>query len=112
MTDISPTSFASLQSDMAHVKQTLDRLVSQVEPVLLARSGDLAAVASLQRDISASHEKHRETTRRLAEVDERIDAVERRFDNAKAYVIGAAAVIQVIISIVGPALLRLVGLGG
>lgn len=76
MTDISPTSFAEMKAELTHVRATLDELARDVRPVLLARSGDLAAVASLQRDISASHEKHRETTRRLAEVDERIDAVQ------------------------------------
>lgn len=112
MTEISPTSFAEMKAELTHVRATLDELARDVRPVLLARSGDLAAVASLQRDISASHEKHSETTRRLAEVDERIDAVQRRFDNAKAYVFGAAAVIQVLISLVAPAVLRMIGLGG
>lgn len=110
--DISPSAFAEMKTELAHVRVTLDDLARDVRPVLLARSGDLAAVASLQRDISASHDKHREHTRKLAEIDDRIDKVERRFDNAKAYVIGAAAVIQVLISIVGPAFLRLLGLGG
>ncbi len=112
MTEISPSSFAEMKAELAHVRTTLDELARDVRPVLLARSGDLAAVASLQRDISASHDKHREHTRRFADLDDRIDKVERRFDNARAYVIGAAAVIQILISVVGPAVLRLLGLGG
>lgn len=112
MTEISPSSFAEMKAELTHVRATLDELARDVRPVLLARSGDLAAIASLQRDISASHDKHREHNRRFEDMGERIDKVERRFDNARAYVIGAAAVIQVLISIVGPALLRLLGLGG
>lgn len=112
MTDISTSAFASLQSDVAHVKITLDRLVTQVEPMLLARSGDLAAIASIQRDIAASHEKHRESGRRMAQIDERIDKLERRFDRAQYLVIGAMAAIQILWGVFGPAILRAFGLGG
>lgn len=112
MTDISPSAFAELQNDVSHVKKTLDQLANDVRPLLLARSGDLAAVASIQRDIAAAHEKHREAGRRFAEIDARVDKLERRLDRAQYLVIGAMAVIQILWGVFGPALLRAFGLGG
>jgi hypothetical protein len=97
--EISPSDFAALQSDMAHVKKTLDRLVDQVEPVLLARSGDLNTIAGIQRDLDSSHEKHREHARR-------IDRIEKRVDRTTWLVLGAWAVIQALWTVWGPAITR------
>ena len=69
MHEISPTALATLQADLAHVKATLDRLVGQVEPVLLARSGDLATVAALTRDIDSAHEKACDHSRRITKLE-------------------------------------------
>lgn len=108
--ELTPTAFAALQSNVDHIKSTLDRLVGQVEPVLLARSGDLASISSIQRDVAASHEKHREHMRRMAQLDERLDELERRFDRAQYLVVGAMAAIQVLWGLLGPYLLRVLGI--
>lgn len=101
-TEISSSAFAKLQSDVAHVKATLDMLVARVEPLLLARSGDLAAIDSIRRDLDASHARHREH-------DARLDAIERKVDKWAWMLVGAWAVVQVVWGVVGPKIIALLG---
>lgn len=103
---------AGLRADVQHIKATLDGLVGRVEPLLLARSGDVATIGGIQRDLNHSHEKHRAHDRRFVEVEKRIAAVERRLDRATWLVVGAMAVLQVAWGIFGPMLLRVLGLEG
>ena len=63
-------------------------------------------------DTSSAQRARRAADRRFAEIDARVDAVERRFDQAKWMVITAVGLIQLVWGIFGPAILRGLGLGG
>lgn len=105
MNEINSGDFARLEERVEQIGKTLDSFIAEVRPMLFARSGDLATVASLQRDITSAHAKIRAQ-------GERLDAVEKRFDRALWMVLGAFAVIQFLWGVVGPAVLRAFGIGG
>lgn len=104
-TELSTTAFGQLQADVANIRAAMARVEMKLEPLALARSGDVATVASIQRDLDSSHQKIRDHSRRM-------DQLERQFERAKWLVIGAVTVVQVLWGIVGPTLLRSIGIGG
>lgn len=112
MQEISTASFAALRSDVDHIRKTVDDLASTVKPIALARSGDLALVSNLRRDLDHSHDKHREHFRRFDDVDKRIDALELRFNRFYWMAIGIWAAIQVAWAVWGDALRRALSGGG
>lgn len=103
-TEISNTQFARLESELGHVRGAVDRLENTLAPLALARSGDLAVIASIQRDINSSHEKLRITDRRL-------DALEKRTDRLQWTMLAAWAIIQFIWSFLGPRVIAALGGG-
>lgn len=104
-TEISTTAFGNLQADVEHIRAAMVRVEAKLEPLALARSGDIAIIAGMQRDLNSSHEKLREHGRRM-------DQLERQFERAKWLVVGAVAVVQVLWGIIGPSILRSIGIGG
>lgn len=100
--------FAALRADVRHLIARVDELNVHLEPLRMQRSGDLARWSQLEGDVRASHDKHRETFHRLAELEQRQNKVFWAF-------LGAAAVLQVLAGVLasplGRALAHLVGSG-
>lgn len=96
--------FGQLATDVRYTRQAVDELARKIEPLLLARSGDLVAVANLERGVTSAHEKIRGQAART-------DALEKRFDQAKWLVVGGFAVIQLLWGILGEPLLKAIGIG-
>lgn len=97
--------FGQLATDVRYTRQAVDELARKIEPLLLARSGDLAALANLERGITSAHEKIRGQSART-------DSLEKRFDQAKWLVVGGFAVVQFLWDILGEPILKALGLGG
>lgn len=84
MNDVDPKEFASLAADVRHLATTLGDFIRRVEPLLTERSGDLATLTRLQRDVDSSHEKSRNCERKNADLERRVDRMEDDIkDNAK-----------------------------
>ncbi|HRR15055.1 MAG TPA: hypothetical protein P5220_12610 [Thermoanaerobaculia bacterium] len=118
--------FAALRADVRHLIDRVDELGVHLEPLRMQRSGDLARWAQVESDVRASHDKHRETFHRIAELEvrmlqdftaaaKRADALEARQNKVFWAFFGAAAVLQVLAGVLasplGKALAHLVGGG-
>lgn len=107
--------FAALRADVRHLIARVDELNVHLEPLRMQRSGDLARWSQLEGDVRASHDKHRETFHRLAELEVRMLADEQRQNKVFWAFLGAAAVLQVLAGVLasplGRALAHLVGSG-
>lgn len=101
----SEAAFAKLIADADYTRRAVDDLSRKLEPLLLARSGDLATVARMERDLAHSFEKHRVA-------DGKITTLEKRLDKALWTVGGAFAAFQIIWSLLGPSILKAFGFGG
>ncbi len=108
----------SLAGTMAELRGTclsLGRTIEDLEPLLLARSGDRQEVENMKRDIAASFEKHRshyhfhEQERERAramekELDDRINRLASRVDKMQWLMMAAFFVVQMAVTLILPAL--------
>lgn len=114
-------SLAAIRTGMDHLVAQFKDLGEKIEPVLLARSGDMVRmetlnkeVAQLRADLLESHNKHRahykdhaDIERRLSKAESSISSLlevarvvlklEKQFERGRWVFIGAFAVVQVLL---------------
>jgi DNA repair exonuclease SbcCD ATPase subunit len=78
--------FVAFKVEVRSVLKQIKDQVNQIFPLYLSRSGDLAKLDQVQRDISALHEKFRDTSVQISNLDSRMnmrsDSIEEKMDSA------------------------------
>jgi len=100
MTD-EPGQLARIEANIAHISEQL----AELRPLLLARSGDLERIKSLELDVNALGDKYRST-------NVRVDAIEQKLSRWAAYLAGGLAVLQAFWALAGDAVKKYLTGGG
>lgn len=118
------SSLIALRGSVDDFRGEQDRRWMKIEPVIMARSGELERMRNFERDLNHLGEKHRKLEGQVGhhkiELDGKFVAVETRFaarasdlekrqDRAWWMVVGAFAVLQLLWLLLSPFLERVIG---
>lgn len=81
--------FAELRADVRSLVEKVDRLSTQLEPLILSRSGELERLRSIDADVQAAHNKIRSNSEAITELRE-------QQAKAKWVMLGAVAALQIL----------------
>lgn len=77
-----------------------ERLLERLEQILEERSGDRREIEQMQRDIEASHVKHRQHYKEHKQITERFARIETRQMRLWYGLLGALAVIEIVVRLI------------
>jgi len=107
------SSVIALRGTVDDFRSEQDRRWAKIEPVIMARSGELERMRNFERDLNHLGEKHRKLETEVGDVETRFAAkisnLEKRQDRAGWMLIGGFAVLQFLWMLAQPWIDKLAG---